>query len=132
MEGSAALQAARVIYALRQHAGDLFPVTGSNIPLDICLVVALRYHEGRPLTMKQLTRELPYSEAGLQYNVRMLKDQEWIFIRNGVEDRRVRQIIPARRLEAAILEFQSRAEITIADDLVHSDLAAPASLSEGG
>lgn len=132
MEGSAALQSARVIYSLRQHACDLFPVNGSNIPLDICLVVALRYHEGRPLTMKQLTHELPYSEASIQYNVRMLKEERWISIRNGVEDRRVRQIIPARRLEAAILEFQSRAEITIADNLVHADLAAPASLSEGG
>ncbi|MRH78165.1 hypothetical protein GH984_05540, partial [Spiribacter sp. C176] len=113
MEGSAALESARVICALRRHAGDLFPINGSNIPLDICLIVSLRYHEGSPLTMKQLVQELPYSEAGIQYNIRMLKDQNWILLRQGTEDKRVRHLIPARKLESALLDFQTRAESTI-------------------
>ena len=113
MDGSAALESARIICALRRHAGDLFPVNGSNIPFDICLIVSLRYHEGDPLAMKQLVQELPYSEAGIQYNIRMLKDQGWICLRQGREDRRVRHIIPALRLESALLDFQTRAELTI-------------------
>lgn len=113
MEGSAALDSARIIYTLRRHAGDLFPMNGSNIPFDICLIVSLRYHEGSPLTMKQLVQELPYSEAGIQYNIRMLKDQEWITLRQGTEDKRVRQVIPALRLESALLDFQTRAELTV-------------------
>lgn len=116
MEGSAALDSARIIYALRRHAGDLFPLSGSNIPFDICLIVSLRYHEGSPLTMKQLVQELPYSEAGIQYNIRMLKEQEWILLRQDSKDRRVRQLIPALRLESALLAFQTRAEATISGE----------------
>lgn len=93
------------IYKLRHLASEILPVEGSNIALDICLAVACHHCLSNALTMKQLVYELPYSEAGIQYNLRELRRDGWVNIRQSQADRRVRQLFPSSRLEGALTEY---------------------------
>ena len=94
-----------MVYRVRQLATGMLPVEGSNIPLDICLLVAFHHRMGKTLTMKGLTHGLPYSEAGIQYNLRELEKDNWIEVRKCAKDRRVRRLHPAKKLEEAISAY---------------------------
>ena len=97
--------AASLVYRMRELASDILPMEGSNIPLDICLAVAHYHSMGQTLTMKQLVYELPYSEAGIQYNLRELRKEKWVEIQPSRNDRRVRHLLPGERLLNALERY---------------------------
>ncbi len=108
-DSNALLRATSLAYVLRECASRHLPMQGSNIPLDICLAVAQYFETNRPLTMKQLVHELPYSEAGIQYNLRWLRQGEWVDMERNEADRRVRCLVPTTRLLEALRAFQEEA-----------------------
>ena len=117
-------QSSILVYWMRQIASETFPMKGSNIPVDICLAVACHHHLGDTLTMKGLVAELPYSEAGVQYNLRELRDHGWVAMQNCPEDGRVRFLVPTEKLEGALENYwQTIAEMV---DRARND---PASLT---
>ncbi|MEX0430642.1 EAL domain-containing protein [Spiribacter insolitus] len=110
-----ALDAALLAQAIRYHIGDTLPAATSNIPLDICIEVAVGHERGKSLTMKQLIYELPYSEAGIHYHLHWLCDEGWLRIQQGQEDRRVRNVLPDERLIEALDRFQTDVLALMAD-----------------
>ena len=100
------LDPVQVAYEVRRRAVKHLPITASNIPCDICLAVARASDQGKPLSMKQLVQELPYSEAGIQYNLRQLLADGWLEVTNGSEDRRVRYLSPTQRLRDALSDYR--------------------------
>ncbi|MEX0448774.1 helix-turn-helix domain-containing protein [Spiribacter sp. 221] len=108
-----------LVYWMRQIASETLPMEGSNIPVDICLAVACHYHLGDTLTIKGLVSELPYSEAGVQYNLRDLREGGWVTMRKCPEDGRVRRLVPSEKLEEALESYwQTVAEMV---DRAHND-----------
>lgn len=96
---------ALMCYWMRQLASEMLPMEGSNIPVDICLAVAFHHRMGDTLTMKGLVYELPYSEAGIQHNLRELERDGWIDVRRCAQDRRVRRLHPSKKLEDALAKY---------------------------
>ena len=94
-----------LVYRMRQLASEMLPMEGSNIPVDICLAVAFHHRMGETLTMKGLVHELPYSEAGIQHNLRDLERSGWVEVRRCSEDRRVRRLHPSAKLEQALNRY---------------------------
>lgn len=101
---------AHFTYRLREACSGLFPVEGSNLALDICLAVGHYHFLGKTLTMKQLVYELPYSEAGIQYNLRQLRDEKWLEVEPSESDKRVRYLVPGQRLVEAFDQFMAETE----------------------
>ena len=94
-----------LVYRMRQLASEMLPMEGSNIPVDICLAVAFHHRMGETLTMKGLVHELPYSEAGIQHNLRDLERSGWVEVRRCSEDRRVRRLHPSAKLQEALNSY---------------------------
>jgi DNA-binding MarR family transcriptional regulator len=82
------------------------PASGSLVAHRVFFHLVDAYNQGKPMTVKVLGLELPFSVAAIRIQLRKLQREGWINVEPGLLDSRQRTLSMSPRTEAVLHEYE--------------------------
>jgi len=100
----------QLILALRNCSKMNLPISESLVAFDLILFISISYLDRKPITIKELFSNLPYSYTAVRQHYNRLLINGYITHKPHENDRRVKYLEPTNKLVNSVIKYANDAK----------------------